>query len=243
MIKSKTKFLTIKAAQQLNKSRALLNNSRYYLSSLFFKILMFSFASLPPSNLPMNTNEFLAARDIVECEMDFNLSQNNEKGFEKAYLKCKSFYYDYSKQLGKSDKMLYFAGLYLLHLLANNRNTEYSTELELLTIEDHQNECIKVPIRLEQSILEGSYKQIKGFDQLDPNYKYYLNKFDGAIRFQIASSAERSYESLKLTDAVSLLRFNNTDQLFHYIKSEIEINEVNRLIKLLKGKRNRMESK
>ena len=60
----------------------------------------------------------------------------------------------------------------------------------------------------------------------DKNYKYYLNKFEGAIRFQIARSAEKSYESLKEADAVSLLRFNNVDELASYIKTDIETKEV-----------------
>lgn len=82
---------------------------------------MFNLSSLPPSSQSPNKDEFILAREIIECEMDFTLWNNDEKGFEKAYLKCKSFYYDFKKFLGVSNKMLYFTGLYLLHLLANNR--------------------------------------------------------------------------------------------------------------------------
>jgi len=82
---------------------------------------MLNFVSLPPSTSPFNKDEFLLAREIIECEMDYYLSKNNEKNFEKAYLKAKQFYYDYKKLLQRSDKMLYYTGLFLLHLLANNR--------------------------------------------------------------------------------------------------------------------------
>jgi len=83
--------------------------------------MMLNFTSLPPSTQPFNKDEFLLAREIIECEMDFHLSQNNEKYFERAYLKAKQFYYDFNKLIPRSEKMLCFTGLYLLHLLANNR--------------------------------------------------------------------------------------------------------------------------
>ena len=82
---------------------------------------MLNFPSLPPSDQAPVKEEFLLAREIIECEMDFHLSKNNELGFERGYLKCKQFYYDYKKLIQRSDKMLYYTGLFLLHLLANNR--------------------------------------------------------------------------------------------------------------------------
>ena len=94
-------------------------------------------------------------------------------------------------------------------------------------MEDHNNEFISISIRLEQCILEGSYKQVMDINSKhDKNYKYYLHKFDGAIRFQIARSAEKSYESLKLVDAANLLRLNNAEELSNYIKTEVETIEV-----------------
>jgi 26S proteasome regulatory subunit N12 len=99
-------------------------------------------------------------------------------------------------------------------------------------MEDHDNEYIVIPIRLEQCILEGSYKQVMDINsKYDKNYKYYLHKFDGAIRFQIARSAEKSYESLKIVDAANLMRFNNADELINYIKTEVETIEVRSPIK------------
>jgi hypothetical protein len=83
--------------------------------------MMLNFTSLPPTNQPFNKEEFLLAREIVECEMEFYLSKNQEKSFEKAYLKCKQFYYDFKKHIPRSEKMLYYTGLFLLHLLANHR--------------------------------------------------------------------------------------------------------------------------
>lgn len=52
-------------------------------------------------------------------------------------------------------------------------------------------------------------------------YKNYLNKFDNTIRYQIARSAENSYESLKTSDAIALLMLNNYHELHAFIKNEI----------------------
>jgi 26S proteasome regulatory subunit N12 len=132
--------------------------------------------------------------------------------------------------------MLYFIGLYLLHLLANNRyefgfnnrTTDFCTELELLEISDLNNEYIKVSRDLEQCIMEGNYKHIFGIRNSlsDQNYKYYLDKFDDAIRFQIARSSEKSFESLKVNDAVGLLNLRDQNELARFIKHELETLEV-----------------
>ena len=71
--------------------------------------------------------------------------------------------------------------------------------------------------------MEGNYKQIIAMKN-EINYDYYknyLNKFDNTIRYQIARSAENSYESLKTSDAISLLMLNNYQELQAFIKNEI----------------------
>jgi len=71
--------------------------------------------------------------------------------------------------------------------------------------------------------MEGNYKQIIAMkNEINYNYyKNYLNKFDNTIRYQIARSAENSYESLKTSDAISLLMLNNYQELQAFIKNEI----------------------
>jgi 26S proteasome regulatory subunit N12 len=72
--------------------------------------------------------------------------------------------------------------------------------------------------------MEGNYKQIQTIrdSSQDKAYKYYLDKFDSAIRFQIARSAERSYESLKINDAVSLLLLQSPQELNNFINQDAE---------------------
>lgn len=188
------------------------------------KIMLLNFRSLPPSNEPINPDEYMLAREIMELEMERALDKKDGKSFELSYLKIKQFYFDYKNMFTRSEKMLYFVGIYLLHLLANNRTTEFCTELELLDIQDLNNNYIRVSRDLEQCIMEGNYKHIFSIKSSinNPHYNYYLEKFDEAIKFQIARSAEKSYDSLKLNDAVQLLMLNSTQELNNFIKHELE---------------------
>ena len=70
--------------------------------------------------------------------------------------------------------------------------------------------------------MEGNYKQIFTIKAAnnDPAYNHYLEKFDNAIRFQIARSAEKSYESLKVNDALQMLMLNNLQELSRFISEE-----------------------
>ena len=71
--------------------------------------------------------------------------------------------------------------------------------------------------------MEGNYKQIIAMKD-GINYDYYmnyLNKFDNTIRYQIARSAENSYESLKTSDAINLLMLNSYQELQAFIKNEV----------------------
>lgn len=59
------------------------------------KIMMLHFASLPPSNLPINLEEYYLARSILEAEMEAYINRQDGKSFELAYQKIKQFYFDY----------------------------------------------------------------------------------------------------------------------------------------------------
>jgi 26S proteasome regulatory subunit N12 len=217
---------------QQTRAHSLINNYHQYTddkqkSEILkqLKLLMLGFRTLPPSVEPMNKDEFLTARDILELEMERYLNQKDGKNFELSYFKIKQFYFDYKQALPRSDRMLYFVGLYLLHLLANNRTTEFCTELELLDIEDLGNNYVRVSRDLETCIQEGNYKHIysiKASLNNLPHYSYYLEKFDDAIKFQIARSAEKSYESLSVNDAISLLMLRSKEELNIFIKNETE---------------------
>jgi 26S proteasome regulatory subunit N12 len=113
-------------------------------------------------------------------------------------------------------------GLHLLYLLAYNKISEYHTEIELLPADVlATNVFISVPVSLEQHFVEGSYNKILSQRQAVPHeaYQVFVDKFVDAIRFEIARSAERAYESLKLADTNKLFMIQNEGELRQFISS------------------------
>ena len=199
------------------------------------KILMLQFTSLPPSQNTPIQEEFELALQIIELEMEYSLQKKDEKAFELAYLKAKQFYFEFEGKIikKKSEKKFYFIGLYLLYLLSNNKTTDFSTEVELLSKEDLSNAHIKISRDLEQSIMEGNYTAITQMKPLsDHFYNFFLSKFDDAIRYQIARSAEKSYESLKISDALQILMLSGETELGNFIREQekLEDREINWVI-------------
>ena len=206
-------------------TQANLNDKKKILKNL--KILCLSFKTLPPSKERPIKEEFELAREINELEMELSCICKNERAFELAYLQVKPFYFDYIKNkrilTKQSDKYLYYVGLYLLFLLSNNRTTDFSTELELLDAKDKNDQFIKVSLDIEQCIVEGNYSHMSKLkNSNDVNYNYYLSKFDDTIRFQIARSMEKSYETLNNKAAMSLLMLKNEHALNEFVRQQNE---------------------
>ena len=150
--------------------------------------------------------------------MELSCICKNERAFELAYLQTKPYYFDYIKSILKkqSEKYLYYVGLYLLFLLSNNRTTDFSTELELLDVKDKNDQFIKVSLDIEQCIMEGNYSHMSRLKSSnDVNYNYYLS-----IRFQIARSMEKSYDSLNAKAAMNLLMLNNEQALNEFVRQQ-----------------------
>ena len=112
-------------------------------------------------------------------------------------------------------------GLYLLYLLAYNKISEYHTEIELIPVkEQNENVFIKVPMSLEQHFVEGSYNKIlsqKRQNVPHEAYQFFVDKFVDAIRYEIARSAEKAYESLRLSDTSKLFMIQNEQELRNFL--------------------------
>ena len=148
------------------------------------KKLMFQFQTLPPFIGQIDQEEYKQSLQMLEREMDFHLCNKDTKSFQQAYKKIKQFYFDSVPLIGKRERRLYFIGLHLLHLLVNNKSTEFSTELEIIPIEDLNNQFINIPRLLNECFMEGKYKRVSeiktqiddqhyGEDQLNTLMKKY----------------------------------------------------------------------
>ena len=188
------------------------------------KKLILQFNTLPPFNDKIDPEEYYLSTAMLEREMDFHLSNNDTKNFENAFMKIKQFYFDFNNQFPKSDKRLYFIGLFLLHLLVNNRSTEFSTELEALDVQDMNDHFIYIPRYLNECFMEGKYKKVSVIKTQvdDHHYKFYLNMFNNAVRYEIVRSIEKSHDSIKISKFKDLLGFESDQELREYIKKECE---------------------
>ena len=100
------------------------------------------------------------------------------------------------------------------------RISQYHTEIELIPQEDlDTNIYIKVPVSLETYFVQGSYQKILQQQQNVPQVAYYffIEKFVDAIRYEIARSAERSYDSLSLADMQKMFMIESRDELTAFI--------------------------
>lgn len=144
--------------------------------------------------------------------------------FEQHIQVLRTYYDEHFRQiLPDSQKMYAVLGLYLLYLLAYNKISEYHTEIELIPMKEQQeNVFIQVPLSLELHFVEGSYNKILGIKrQQVPHeaYQVFIDKFADAIRHEVARSAEKAYESLKLTDTQKLFMISSDAELRNFIAS------------------------
>lgn len=72
---------------------------------------------------------------------------------------------------------------------------------------------------LEQHFVEGSYHKILNSKQNVPleAYHVFINKFVDAIRYEIARSSEKAYESLKIGDAQRMFMIESPKDLQQFV--------------------------
>ena len=166
---------------------------------------------MPPAN-PIDKRECILAREIYEYATFLSVEKEDIEEFQRNFAVVKTYYDEFEGVLPPSQKKYAILGLYLLYLLSYNKimdaqgqqiaNSQYHTEIELIPIEELNNVYIKVPISLEQYFVEGSYNKILSQKQNVPlkAYQFFIDKFVDAIRYEMARSAEKAYQSLKVSD-------------------------------------------
>jgi len=190
------------------------------------KKLILQFKSLPPFQESIDAEEYSLATAMLEKEMDFHLTNKDTKNFENAFMKAKQFYFDFNNQFPQSSNRLYYIGLFLLHLLVYNRSTDYSTELELLNIQDYNNDFINISRYLNECFMEGKYKKVSEIKSqvFDPHYKFYLDMFNNAVRYEIVRSIEKSHDNIRISKLKYLLGFESEQEFLSYVQKECENN-------------------
>ena len=146
---------------------------------------------------------FFRLGEIYEFATFLSVEKKNIEEFERNICVLRSYYDEFDSIIGKSQRKNAILGLYLLYLLSFNKISQYHTEIELIPQDDIENNIyIKVPVSLETYFVQGRYQKILQQQDNVPQVAYYffIGKFVDAIRYEIARSAERSYDSLSLRD-------------------------------------------
>ena len=98
----------------------------------------------------------------MEIGAEYSVAVEDVDAFERYMAMLKTYYMDYADKLEESPKKFELLGLNLLRLLSQNETAKFHTELELLDPSIIQeNPYISCPVKLEQDIMEGSYKKVK----------------------------------------------------------------------------------
>jgi len=187
--------------RDLEKCGSLLSKLKVALTGLTF---------LPSSiNSQVPSAELQMAREILEIGAFHSLEKRDVASFERYVAQLRSYYQDYKSQgMPESPNRPHIVGLYLLHLLAQNRLAEFHLELQLLDLREIQsNYFLKFPVEYEESFMQGSYNKIfKQSQNLPaPNFQFFVDLLFDSIREQVATCMEASYKTMEVVAAGKML--------------------------------------
>lgn len=123
-----------------------------------------------------------------------------------------------------TERRCHVLGLNLMHLLVDNRLSEFHAELELLSEEEAGTPYVSFPITLERQLMVGSYDEVldAGSNVPDPSYAFFMENLLETVRDSIADCVEVSYKSMKLVDAMTMMKFGSDAELQEYVQEKRE---------------------
>ncbi|KAI8321439.1 hypothetical protein GQ54DRAFT_298016 [Martensiomyces pterosporus] len=166
-----------------------------------------------------DTSFQLLKRSILEMGAELSIKTGDISAFERYLAQLESFYFDSKHSLSESNAMYPLIGLNLLRMLSENLIADFHTTLERLDLNQIQNNAyIEFPVRIEQALMEGSYKKVcrEGSQVPMPEYLFFMDILLTTMRNEVASCAEKSYTSLPFDDAKSVLFFTSIDELLKF---------------------------
>lgn len=170
------------------------------------KIIMLDF---PPGSEP---HAKLAA-ETLELGVLFTVADGDFDAFGRNVAQLKPYY----ALLKTTPRKCHILGLNLMHLLVDNRLSEFHAELELLTEQEASNPFVSFPINLERQLMVGIYDEVLNVKVPDPSYQFFVDNLLQTVRDSIADCMEVSYQSMTLADAMVMMKFDTQGELKDYI--------------------------
>lgn len=209
-----------RGVQKLKADAAKRNYSACQDTLVELKLHLTNFPALPPrfEASPTASDEMLLARDILEQAVLLSVQMQDEASFERNFLQLNTYYTDTRDLIPKSENQLLVTGLNLLRLLVENRIAEFHVECEVIPPEAQKSPYISYVIKLEQSLMEGSYNKILDASKVCPSDTYlpFSQKLVETVRDEIRACGEEAYESLSVKDAIKVMRFTSKKDLTAY---------------------------
>ena len=129
-------------------------------------------------------------------------------------------YYDAAAAAGAAPtpRKCHILGLNLMHLLVENRLSEFHAELELLTESEARSPLVTFPIELERQLMVGLYEQVLTTQVPDASFQFFVDNLLQTVRDSIADCMEVSYKEMSLSSAMTMMKFTTPQDLLDYIQ-------------------------
>ncbi|KHC53958.1 26S proteasome regulatory subunit N12 [Candida albicans P60002] len=174
--------------------------------------------------LPSNTtdknqiNDLRIAQRILEIGALSSLLTNNYSGFENYFAQLRPFYSNPKlhnlQKVHINTDITKIISLYLLYLLSQGLISKFHVELEVIynssQYDAQQDKYLQFPINLESNLMEGNYIKIWKLLKEEKNlpcqeYTHFVDTLINALRFEIAKSLEKTYDSIPISNCKNLL--------------------------------------
>ncbi|VDK80368.1 unnamed protein product [Litomosoides sigmodontis] len=159
-------------------------------------------------------------RDVYEIDALRAVLQSDLKAFHEAISVVMNFYDCYKLNEESPNKFL-MIGLNLMYFLTTNQHAQFHMLLEQIDQNVQQNNpYITIPVKLEQSLMEGVYNKIVLTEKNIPSpyYALFIRISMDTVRDEIASCIECSFKKVSQKDATQLLLFNSVSEVIPFAK-------------------------
>ncbi|CAB9501240.1 ATPase regulatory subunit 8 [Seminavis robusta] len=167
-------------------------------------------------DFPSSPEHTKVATEALELGVLLTVSEGDLDAFARSMAQLKPYYAGGGGTAQKS----HILGLNLMYLLVDNRLSEFHSELELLTDQEASNTFVSFPINLERQLMVGIYDEVlnAGMNVPDPSYQFFVDNLLQTVRDSIADCVEVSYKTMKIKDAMTMMKFDTQKALMEYVQ-------------------------
>ncbi|KAK6495177.1 regulatory particle non-ATPase [Arthrobotrys musiformis] len=196
------------------------------------KLALLKASVLVPTQATISTNPQLLsqARDILEIGALTSIYLSDTESFSRYHSYLTPFYRIPSSILPPSQQEPKILGLYLLLLLSQGDAAGFHTALEVLNADGSGDaekgwqwgDFVRYPVTLERWLMEGSYDKVweatrKGKTPAE-EFDVFTKILVQTLRSEIATSAQRAYPSLPISNAKNLLFLDTEKEVLQFAR-------------------------